>query len=78
MGKCMKDHPIEDVMEKIDDVKEYIEEDVVEELTMVLEKNRLEQASLNELFHMLKRLEKNVAEEEKVETIEKIRTFLKV
>jgi len=78
MAKCIKDHPIEDVKEKLEDVMEFLEADVAKGLLIELEKNTWEQASLNELFHALKKLEKKIIEEEKVEAIQKIKSFSSV
>jgi len=78
MGKCIKDHPKEDVTEKIEDVTDFLEEDVTRGLLNGLEKNKWEQASLNELFHALKKLEKKITEEERMEAVQKIKSFLTV
>lgn len=76
MGMCMKDHPKEDLKEKMEDVQELLAEDVAQGIHQNLDNNSWDQSDLNELFHALKRLEKKITEEEKDQTVEKIKSFL--
>lgn len=76
MGKCMKDHPMEDVKEKMEDVMDLLDKEIATGLLSKLEEDSWEQASLNELFHALKKLEKKITEEEKIEAVQKIKSFM--
>ncbi|RXT14942.1 group-specific protein [Ammoniphilus sp. CFH 90114] len=76
MGICMKDHPSEDVLEKIEAVKEQLEASVLEGLLFGLENQKWDQAQLNELFHALKKLEKRITNEERTATLDQIVSFL--
>ena len=72
----MKDHPIEDVKEKLTDVQHLMESDLVSNLDQSLKQRQWEQNSLNELFHALKKLEKNLSDEEQKEAIQGIGDFV--
>lgn len=75
MGICMKDHPAEDILDKLEEVRDQLEENVVAGLTEGLEQKKWGQGQLNELFHALKKLEKNITEQERKETLELIKLY---
>lgn len=64
MGICMKDHPAEDILDKLEDVQDQLEESVVEGIKAGLRESRWDQSKLNELFHALKKIEKRAEEDE--------------
>lgn len=76
MGVCMKDHPADDVREKIEDVQDLLSPNLVTGLLKGLEENKWEQPVLNELFHALKKLEKSVDGENVEPIIQNIEKFL--
>lgn len=76
MGVCMKDHPADDVREKIEDVQDLLNPTIVTGLLRGLEENKWEQPALNELFHALKKLEKNSDDENVEPIIQNIEKFL--
>ncbi|MEW9667429.1 hypothetical protein [Ammoniphilus sp. 3BR4] len=76
MGVCMKDHPSEDVLEKLEAVKEQLEEEMVKGIQSALDIQKWEQAQLNEMFHALKKLEKRITEEERAAALEQIEALL--
>jgi CCR4-NOT transcriptional regulation complex NOT5 subunit len=67
MGVCMRDHSAEDIREKIEELQEQLDLSLAEALEGGLAQNKWEQVKLNELFHLLKKLEKNITLEEKQE-----------
>lgn len=76
MGVCMKDHPADDVKEKIEDVQDLLHVDLVAGLLKGLAENRWDQPALNELFHALKKLEKSSTDENVEPVIQNIERFL--
>lgn len=76
MGVCMKDHPAEDVREKIEEVQDLLNPSLVTGLLRGLEENRWEQPVLNELFHALKKLEKSLDGENIEPIVQDIAKFL--
>ena len=76
MGVCMKDHPAEDVLEKLEAVKEQLGEAMIQGIQSGLDIQRWEQPQLNELFHALKKLEKRIAEEERAIALKQIEALL--
>lgn len=76
MGVCMKDHPAEDVLEKLEAVKEQLAEAMIQGIELGLCSKRWEKAQLNELFHALKKLEKRITEEERMNVLKQIEDLL--
>lgn len=54
MSKCTIDHTFEDVRSKLDDQKTYLPNELYEKCHQFLTKE-LDQSTLNELFHLLKK-----------------------
>ncbi|RKD24042.1 hypothetical protein BEP19_06435 [Ammoniphilus oxalaticus] len=73
---CMMDHPLSDVKQKLEAVQEKLEKSLVERLAHSFETTSWEQGSLNEMFHALKKLEKNRSESEQKQVIEGIQSIL--
>lgn len=72
----MKDHPAEDVLEKLEAVKEQLAEAMIQGIESGLSSKRWEQAQLNVLFHALKKLEKRITEEERTSALKQIEDLL--
>jgi len=74
MGICMKDHTPDDIREKLAEVEEdaLLNNQAIEAIKVNLENNKWNQTKLNELFHLLKRLLKNLADEERLQVVEEL------
>lgn len=72
----MKDHSIEDVKEKISVARGWLGDDLVRSLDQSLSERPWEQSELNELFHALRKLEKQRSDEERTEAIREIKSFV--
>lgn len=62
MSKCKLDHTVEDVKKKLAEQSAYLDQSVVERLTIFLYQE-LSQSTLNEIFHLLKKYDLASAEE---------------
>ena len=76
MGACMRDHSVEDIREKLEELQEQLDLSLAEAVELGLAQNKWEQVKLNELFHLLKKLEKNITLEEKQEIKNTIGQYL--
>ncbi|WP_167577574.1 group-specific protein [Ammoniphilus sp. YIM 78166] len=72
----MKDHPAEDILEKLEDVQDQLEAVLVEGIKEGLKESKWDQSKLNELFHALKKIEKRASEEERVNALEFIKQLV--
>lgn len=76
MGICMKDHPAEDILEKLDDVQDQLEAGLVEGIKEGLRLAKWDQPKLNELFHALKKIEKRTTDEERQNALQFIQQLV--
>lgn len=61
MNKCTIDHSVDDVLKKLEEQKSYLPKELYEKCGQFLTKE-LDQSSLNELFHLLKKYDLASAE----------------
>jgi hypothetical protein len=76
LGICMRDHSADDIREKMEELKDQWAPSLTASVEEGLAQNKWEQGKLNELFHLIKRLEKNITPEEKEEIKNTIRQYL--
>lgn len=76
MGACMRDHSVEDIRGKLEELQDQLDLSLAEAVELGLAQNKWEQVKLNELFHLLKKLEKNITLEEKQEVKNTIGQYL--
>jgi hypothetical protein len=75
MGICIRDHSEEEIFEKLRSVGNQLPLDVSIKLEEGLNVNKWDQLQLNELFHALKKLEKDLPAEERDKAMESIYLF---
>jgi hypothetical protein len=75
MGICIKDHPEEDILEKLEEVREQLTEELIHHIVQGLHAKRWEQPTQNGIFHLLKKLEKKITEQEKAEVLVQLQNF---
>jgi citrate synthase len=63
MGKCDIDHPLEDVMHKLESQQPFLPEHLYQDIRRFL-KSSHSQPTLNELFHLLKKYDLASKEEQ--------------
>ncbi|PFG12444.1 group-specific protein [Bacillus sp. es.036] len=69
MGKCTIDHSHRDVITKLENQSPYMPENVVQEIHRFLQQT-IKQATLNELFHLLKKYDLSSEEEKEMRNAE--------
>ncbi|MDT8862380.1 group-specific protein [Alkalihalobacillus sp. MEB130] len=69
MSSCKLDHPLEDVLAKLESQKEFLPEDLYVSCQRFLELD-VTQTELNELFHLLKKYDLSSEEEQLRRNIE--------
>lgn len=69
MGECIRDHSSEDILEKIEEIEEFLAEGLNVRIIQGLKDLRWDQKTLNEIFHALKKLEKKISEDERAEVL---------
>ncbi|QED47670.1 hypothetical protein [Cytobacillus dafuensis] len=75
MSECKLDHTHDDVIQKFEQQKEYLPDDLKPLFTLFFEKEHT-QDLLNEVFHLLKKFDLS-SEEEKLERINRLSLILK-
>jgi hypothetical protein len=74
MGECRLDHSLEDVRNKLKEQSPYLPQDIAQGLATFLDE-RLDQKTLNEIFHLLKKYDLATMEE-RAERERKLAQFL--
>jgi hypothetical protein len=74
MGECRLNHSIDDVRKKLEEQAPYLPNDLYQKLNLFLDQN-LDQATLNETFHLLKKYDL-APHEEQLSRQQKIKALL--
>jgi uncharacterized secreted protein with C-terminal beta-propeller domain len=74
MGKCTIDHSLEDVKAKLESQAPFLPKEISEKLERFLNE-QLDQHTLNEIFHLLKKYDLADAEEQRARD-EQIKAFV--
>jgi hypothetical protein len=74
MGECRLDHSLEDVRNKLNEQSPYLPEEIAQGLASFLDE-RLDQKTLNEIFHLLKKYDL-AAPEERAERERKLAQYI--